>query len=208
MKWKDIFEDPDMVGQTEYLAIHDAIASAVMDTESPDPQQPVSRGQQQRIAGMLNEIGCHAQRLSQALLKSLPVKKYWKACECGKMLGVTERNDRKASGGKALEFDWKKGSFTASRCLGSFPCPDCSRTIEWNDGSWQVMRGPTEDAPCIWLQEDESEGNAKCGCRLVNDLHGRGAAVFLCPMHEAAHGMLKTLMKIEPTEMPKTRLVN
>jgi len=74
------------------------------------------------------------------------------------MLGVTERNDRKASGGKALEFDWKKGSFTASRCLGSFPCPDCSRTIEWNDGSWQVMRGPTEDAPYIWLQEDESEG--------------------------------------------------
>jgi len=62
--------------------------------------------------------------------------------------------------------------------------------------------------PYIWLQEDESEGSAKCGCRLVNDLHGRGAAVFLCPMHEAAPEMLKTVMKIEPTGVPKTRLVN
>ncbi|MEI6578337.1 MAG: hypothetical protein WCN92_02605, partial [Eubacteriales bacterium] len=35
-----------------------------------------------------------------------------------------------------------------------------------------------ENAPYIWLQEDESEGSAKCGCRLVSDLQGRGAAVF------------------------------
>ena len=108
---------------------------------------------------------------------------------------VTERRDRKASGGKALEFDWRKGAFTASRCLRSFPCPDCGRTIEWNDGSWQIMLVTTGDAPHIWLQEDESEGVAKCGCRLVNNLHGGGAAVFLCPMHAAAPVMLKTLAR-------------
>ena len=50
MKWRDIFEDPDMVGQTEYLAIHDAVASAVMETESPDPKKTLSQGQRQRIA--------------------------------------------------------------------------------------------------------------------------------------------------------------
>jgi len=111
------------------------------------------------------------------------------------VLVVTERSDRRASGGKSLEFDWKKGAFTASRCLGSFPCPDCVRTIEWNDGSWQVMQGPREDAPYIWLQEDEAEGSAKCGCRLVSDLQGRGAAVFLCPMHEAAQGMMKKVTR-------------
>ena len=193
MKWGDIFEDPDMVGQTEYLAIYDAIASAAMNTESPDPQQPVNREQRQRIAEMLREIGSQAQRLSEALAESLPVKKYGKACKCGRTLEVTERRDRRASGGKSLEFDWKKGAFTASRCLHSFPCPDCGRTIEWNDGSWQVMQGPREDAPYIWLQEDEAEGSAKCGCRLVSDLQGRGAAVFLCPMHEAAQGMLRNV---------------
>jgi hypothetical protein len=149
MKWKDIFEDPDMVGQTEYLAIHEAIASAVMNTESPDPEQSVSRGQQQRIAEMLEEIGRQAKRLAESLSKSLPVKKYWKACECGKVLVVIERRNRKASGGKALEFDWKKGAFTASRCLRSFPCPECGRTIEWNDGLWQktLMKRETKMAP-------------------------------------------------------------
>ena len=142
MKWGDIFETPDMVGQTEYLAIYDAIASAAMNTESPDPQQPVNREQRQRIAEMLREIGSQAQRLSEALAESLPVRTYRKACKCGRTLEVTERRDRRASGGKSLEFDWKKGAFTASRCLGSFPCPDCGRMIEWNDGSWLIVRGP------------------------------------------------------------------
>lgn len=195
MKWKDIFEDPDMVGQTEYLAIHEAIATAVMGTDSPDPEQKISRRKQQQIAEMLEEIGSQTRHLSEALSKRLPIKTYWRPCECGKVLVVTEREDRRASGGKSLEFDWKKGSFTASRCLGSFPCPDCGQTIEWNDGSWQVMQGPREDTPYIWLQEDEAEGSAKCGCRLVGDLQGRGAAVFLCPMHEAAQGMMKKVTR-------------
>jgi len=204
MKWKDVFEDPDMVGQTEYLAIHDAVASAVMDTESPDPQQTVSQEQRQRIAEMLGEIGSQAQRLSEALTEHLPVKKHWKACECGKVLLITERRDGKASGGKSLEFDWKRGTFTASRCLHSFPCPDCGRTVEWNDGSWQILSGPAEETPFIWLQEEEPEGSAKCGCRVVGDLRGRGAAVFLCPMHEAAPGIMRTLMERMPKRTPAT----
>jgi len=195
MKWKDIFEDPDMVGQTEYLAIHEAVASAVMGTESPDPEQKLGRAKQQQIAEMLEEISSQTRRMSEALSKRLPIKTYWMACECGTVLMVTERDDRRASGGKSLEFDWKQGSFTASRCLSSFPCPDCDRTIEWNDGYWQVMQGPRKDGPYIWLQEDESEGRAKCGCRVVCDLNGRGAAVFLCPMHEAAPEMLKKIAR-------------
>ena len=82
MKWKDIFEDPDMVGQTEYLAIHEAIATAVMGTDSPDPEQKVSRVKQQQIAEMLEEIGSQARRLTEALSKRLPVKTYWRACDC------------------------------------------------------------------------------------------------------------------------------
>ena len=195
MKWKDIFEDPDMVGQTEYLAIHEAIATAVMGTDSPDPEQKISRGKQRQIAEMLEEIGSQTRHLSEALSKRLPIKTYWRPCECGKVLVVTERDDRRASGGKSLEFDWKKGSFTASRCLASFPCPDCGQTIEWNDGSWQVTQEPRNNEPYIWLQEDEAEGIAKCGCRLVSDLHGKGAAVFLCPMHEAAQGMMKKVTR-------------
>jgi len=116
----------------------------------------------------------------------------------GRCLVVTERSDWRASGGQSLEFDWKRGAFTASRCLASFPCPDCGRTIAWNDGSWQIQSEPAGDAPYIWLQADESEGSAKCGCRVVADLDGRGAAVFLCPMHDAAPRMLKTLMVQEP----------
>jgi len=108
MKWKDIFEDPDMVGQTEYLAIHEAIATTVMGTESPDPEQKISCGKQQQIAEMLEEIGSQTRHLSEALSKRLPIKTYWRPCECGKVLVVTERDDRRASGGKSLEFDWKK----------------------------------------------------------------------------------------------------
>jgi len=85
---------------------------------------------------------------------------------------VTERTDRRASGGKSLECEWKKGSFTPAAASVRFPCPDCGRTIEWNDMSWHVTRGPREDAPYIWLQEDEPEGSAKCGCRVVGDLDG------------------------------------
>ena len=141
MKWRDLFEDPDMVAQTEYLAIHEAVATAVMGTDSPDPDQKISRGKQRQIAEILEEIGCQARRIADAMSKAQPVKRYGRICDCGKALVVIERINHRASGGKSLEFDWKKGSFTASRCLASFPCPDCGKTIEWNDGTWRLMPG-------------------------------------------------------------------
>lgn len=144
MRWKDIFDDPALVGQTEYLAIHEAVATAVMGTESPDPEQKLSRGMQRQIEEMLDEIGGQARRLVQAMKEAQPAKRYGRACDCGKLLVVIERTDHRASGGKSLEFDWKKGCFTASRCLASFPCPDCGKTIEWNDGGWRIVPAPEE----------------------------------------------------------------
>jgi hypothetical protein len=137
MRWKDIFDDPDLVGQTEYLAIHEAITMAVMGTENPDPEQKIGRAKQQQIAKMLEEIGGQARRLAEGMSNAQPVICYRRLCDCGKLLMVIERIDQRASGGKSLEFDWKKGCFTASRCLASFPCPDCGKTIKWNDGSWR-----------------------------------------------------------------------
>ena len=144
MRWKDIFDDPDMVGQTEYLAIHEAVAMAVMGTENPDPERKIGRGKQRQIEEMLDEIGGQARRLAKAMKEAQPVKRYGRTCDCGKLLVVIERIDHRASGGKSLEFDWKRGCFTASRCLASFPCPDCGKTIEWNDGSWRIMPTPEE----------------------------------------------------------------
>lgn len=49
--------------------------------------------------------------------------------------------------------------------------------------------------PFIWLQEDEAEGVADCGCRVM-DPDGRGIQVHLCAMHEAAPKMLAALMRV------------
>jgi len=56
MKWKDIFKDPDMVGQTEYLAIHDAIAMSVLETDTPDPDRVLTRRECRQIHDMLREF--------------------------------------------------------------------------------------------------------------------------------------------------------
>lgn len=40
--------------------------------------------------------------------------------------------------------------------------------------------------PYIWLQPDEEQATADCGCRLVRNHNGSGdPAVFLCDRHEA-----------------------
>lgn len=48
--------------------------------------------------------------------------------------------------------------------------------------------------PWIWLQDDEVEGRAECGCELhrVYDMTDNPAIVF-CPLHEAAPKMLAVL---------------
>jgi hypothetical protein len=47
--------------------------------------------------------------------------------------------------------------------------------------------------PVIWLQgdDDESSGVADCGCELVQNHKGRGAALFYCNTHAAAPTLLE-----------------
>ena len=56
MKWSDMFQDPDMVGHIEYLAIHDAIAMSVLGTEEPDPDRVLTQKECQQIQNMLEEF--------------------------------------------------------------------------------------------------------------------------------------------------------
>ena len=67
MKWKDIFEDPDMVGQSEYLAIHDAIAGAVLVTENPEPERRLTPQEWNQVKGMLIEFRTRADDLLQRI---------------------------------------------------------------------------------------------------------------------------------------------
>jgi len=56
MKWRDIFQDPDMVGQTGYLAIHDAIALSVLGTEAPDPDRDLTEEEHRQIQDILEDF--------------------------------------------------------------------------------------------------------------------------------------------------------
>ena len=56
MKWNDMFQDPDMVGQTEYLAIHDAVAVSVLGTEEPAPDRVLTEEERRQIQNMLDEF--------------------------------------------------------------------------------------------------------------------------------------------------------
>lgn len=45
--------------------------------------------------------------------------------------------------------------------------------------------------PYIWLQDQEKYGKADCGCELVGEWNGSGAALLFCPLHTAAPDLLK-----------------
>lgn len=50
------------------------------------------------------------------------------------------------------------------------------------------------NTPDIWLQDDETQGRADCGCTLNADGwkgDEAGAAFFFCPLHAAAADLLK-----------------
>jgi hypothetical protein len=64
-------------------------------------------------------------------------------------------------------------------------CPNCDAEIEPYQ-SITLTDEQTPEVPYIWLQEDEEEGTGDCGCRLVANYEGRGAAIFLCPLHDRA----------------------
>lgn len=51
--------------------------------------------------------------------------------------------------------------------------------------------------PWLWLQEDETEGAAQCGCNLVREPYDSeyetGPAFYICRVHEAATELLEAL---------------
>jgi hypothetical protein len=47
--------------------------------------------------------------------------------------------------------------------------------------------------PDIWLQDEEARGTADCGCELVQNHRGSGAALFYCYTHTAARALLQAL---------------
>jgi len=52
IKWGDLFQDPDMVGQTEYLAIHNAITTTLGG--EPDPESELGASELEHIRSMLD----------------------------------------------------------------------------------------------------------------------------------------------------------
>jgi hypothetical protein len=59
--------------------------------------------------------------------------------------------------------------------------------------------------PEIWLQDREDRGMADCGCELVQNYDGSGAAFFYCNTHAAAPHMLealKTLVEAHDEDPP------
>lgn len=50
--------------------------------------------------------------------------------------------------------------------------------------------------PYIWLQQNEPGDEAVCGCLLTADYQEGGAALFFCPLHEAAREMKENLRDV------------
>lgn len=71
----------------------------------------------------------------------------------------------------------------------------------WLEGTGDEVAGDPRPGP-------EVVGTAKCGCTLFRSYNGSGDPAFeMCPMHEAAPEMLKTLKALEcflpmPCEVP------
>ena len=51
----------------------------------------------------------------------------------------------------------------------------------------------TDEVGYIWLQDEEEDGRAECGCHLIASQEDSGPAIHLCPMHSAAPNMLRVL---------------
>jgi len=56
LTWEDLFDSPDHIGRSEYLAFFECIAMAVMDTEFPDPDALLTPNQLEHIESMLDSF--------------------------------------------------------------------------------------------------------------------------------------------------------
>lgn len=63
------------------------------------------------------------------------------------------------------------------------------------------------EQPSIWLNADEVEGTADCGCRLVRD-HGSAndPAIFLCPLHTHAAELLAAAERVVRAHLENWRV--
>ena len=48
--------------------------------------------------------------------------------------------------------------------------------------------------PDVWLQVDEAEGSAYCGCRLADS--GDGARLYFCALHKSAHDLMTAMTSV------------
>ena len=53
----------------------------------------------------------------------------------------------------------------------------------------------------IWLQDNEDQASAECGCTVYRSHKGSGPALILCPMHSAAPELLAALEEVEQHAM-------
>ncbi len=64
----------------------------------------------------------------------------------------------------------------------------------------EIPVGDPQEGECpdgyIWLQDDEEEGSAECGCTVYRAHKGSGPALILCPLHAAAPDLLAALKSI------------
>ena len=56
MKWNELFDHPDQVGETAYEAIHDMVAGAVYGTDRPDPETELSTDDREMIESVLGGL--------------------------------------------------------------------------------------------------------------------------------------------------------
>ena len=56
MQWCNIFEDPDTVGESVYLAIHNAVGTMTFGCDNPNPAVNINKANQDYINDALVEF--------------------------------------------------------------------------------------------------------------------------------------------------------
>jgi len=56
MRWKDVFEHPDQIGETAYEAVHNVVAETIYGTDRPEPNTEVSRDDREMLESVLGGL--------------------------------------------------------------------------------------------------------------------------------------------------------
>jgi len=65
--WRDLFQDPDEVGESEYRAMYDNIVEAIFDDTEPRGNHVVTSEEQSQIVDMLQEFKGNAEHALEKL---------------------------------------------------------------------------------------------------------------------------------------------